>query len=143
MEALIKLLDNIIFIDPVKIAVKVFSRTDVKNFIIELNTKNQLFDKGIDSENLLLPLYKRNYSSKKRVGTPYDLKDTGAFYNSFRVEITSNATIIIHANTNKPNKNLLDYSPDIIGLTDESKKLLIQKVKPIFQEVIKKEIMLL
>ena len=93
-------------------------------YIISLNTTNQLFDKGVDSQGNVVGTYSiaTEFISggEKRAGDNFTLKDTGAFYDSFRILI-GEKEFTIEANTIKENKDLLDYSDYILGLTDESK----------------------
>tara|TARA_R110001606_G_scaffold21019_1_gene74613 strand:- start:114 stop:560 length:447 start_codon:yes stop_codon:yes gene_type:complete len=97
----------------------------VKEYIIKLNTIDQLFDRGIDSLNKSLGKYSdvtvENY--KKPKGQKFSnitLKDTGDFYKSFKVELTK-TSIRISANPIKEDNNLFDdFGDEIIGLTPDN-----------------------
>jgi hypothetical protein len=111
----------------------VFDTPRVKNMIIEMNTIEQLYNKGIDSTGTLLSDIGGGYSFvtkeyKSERGVPYDrvtLKDTGDFYKSWRVYITGNL-IRIQANTMK-DEDLQDrWGDNILGLTEESKGKLVR-----------------
>lgn len=106
----------------------VFSNPLIKNEIIRLNTEEQLFNKGIDSEGVSLGTYSPfTVEQKKKKGEPTDritLKDTGDFYKSFRVSV-NRVSITIDADPIKDDNNLFDdFGEEILGLTDESKKKL-------------------
>jgi hypothetical protein len=112
------------------------------DLIIDLNTKNQLYDKGIDSEGRSLGDYSANtiegtnqYQGKKQKGQRYDhitLNDTGAFYESFKVFLDSNSDFEITADTLKDTTDLIEeYGENILGLTDESLGILREKAKEI------------
>ena len=104
-----------------------FDSDPIKAKMIELNTQKQLFDKGIDSKGNTLGDYSDFTIHEKLFNRnptqPIDrvtLKDSGAFYKSFSVEMVTNE-IIIDAVTQKADTNLADiYGIDILGLTDES-----------------------
>jgi hypothetical protein len=133
MEVLMRIAKNAQRLNVVQAAREAFSNPEIKSLIIDLNTNKQLFIQGIDSKGVLLPLYSPN--SKKKPGSPYDLKDTGAFYKSFRVIVTANGDFIIDANTMKGEDDLrIKASPFIVGLTDESKEIITQRIIPIIQD---------
>ena len=125
MQALTQYLKK--FINLEKRAFKlVFNTSEIKNKIIYLNTIEQLFKKGEDSEGLeLYPFYAQStILYKKEKGQRYDhvtLNDSGAFYKTFEV-IVSDDYFLINADPNKGDNDLLDiYGEDVLGLTEESK----------------------
>lgn len=108
--------------------------------MIELNTIEQLYKKGIDSTGDSIGEYQpatiegtSRFKGKIEKGQPYDrvtLKDTGDFYNSFRIYIDSNFDLIVKADTIKEGIDLLDqWGKDILGLTDESLVVLRDMAK--------------
>lgn len=114
----------------------VFRTDEMKRKIIYLNTIEQLYNKGEDSEGLdLYPFYSKNtILYKQEKGQPYDrvtLKDTGAFYKSFTVTV-ANDYFEIDADPVKEENNLFSiYGEDVLGLTEESKteiKVLAYKI---------------
>lgn len=113
-------------------------RADAKHLIIEMNTIDQLYDKGIDSKGRTLKSIGGDYSFvtkdiKSFLNQPFDrvtLKDTGEFYESFNVRVTS-TDFTIQADTMKDEDNLTDrWGDDIIGLTEES----LNKLRDFAQE---------
>ena len=108
----------------------VFNTSEVKKKIIYLNTIEQLFEKGIDSEGLTLePFYSQStILYKKKKGQRFDhvtLKDTGVFYKSFAIFV-SDDYFLIDADPDKGDNDLLDiYGEDVLGLTEESKTEIV------------------
>lgn len=97
----------------------------VKEEIVQLNTIDQLFDKGIDSLNKSLGKYTSfTIELKKAKGqktSNITLKDTGDFYRSFKVEATKDS-IKINANPIKEDNNLFDdFGAEIVGLTTQNR----------------------
>lgn len=124
-------------LDPSGVAGFVFtlSKPDNKEFIIELNTDNQLFE-GVNADGVLLSSIGGSYSNttiriKQGKGQPIDrvtLKDTGEFYESFTVNITTSG-IEIQANTIKDDDDLQDrWGGELLGLTDSSVDLLVERI---------------
>lgn len=147
MDKLYALTRNIQKLNDIFIGIAVFNHQTVKDFIIELNTQGQLFDKGEDSLGNLLPTYSRVTElisgGKKKAGTPFTLKDTGDFYKTFFVTVNSNGDFDINANTLKAdNGQITDLediaSPFIIGLSNESKEKLSRFLVSIIQELTRK-----
>jgi len=124
----------------------IFSINEIKEEIIYLNTQEQLFEKGIDSEGVRLDVARGyGYANvtkkiKAQKGQPTDritLKDTGEFYQSFRVDVRE-GVITINADAQKDDTNLFDeWGVDILGLTEES----IKRLKPLVIENYKKYIL--
>ena len=133
------------------IGIEIFSDPEVKAKIIELNTKDQLFNKGIDSRGDSLPFYSPFTEilsgGEKQAGTPFNLFDSGEFYRSFVVEVLNSGDAKINANTIKVdplNDSTVDLkqiaSQFIIGLTDESKKILAQLFREKIQQKIRTDL---
>ncbi len=123
---------------------RILSRKDVQDFIIKMNTEDQLFDKGIDSLGVKLDSIGGGYTAftlsiKSEKGQPTDrvtLKDTGEFYESFRIRLGADF-FVIEANTIKDQDDLTArWGKDILGLTEESTQKLIDKLKTELIEVI-------
>ena len=119
---------------------------DFMDFIIELNTKNQLYDKGVNSKGDSIGEYSpMTKGIKQEEGRPYDhvtLNDTGAFYESFRVYLNSQNQFVITANVIKDTSDLItDWGKEILGLNEDSLKLLREKAKKILIPYVKKIIL--
>lgn len=125
---------------------------DLQERILDLNRYNQLYEKGIDSEGKTLKeiggsrLTSSGYSPatvriKEEKGQKTDnitLNDTGAFYGSFTI-ILGDQEFYIEADPLKDDGTDLfkEWGEDILGLTDESKEILIPFIlEEIIPEVI-------
>lgn len=121
---------------------EVWKNPKVKDYIVALNTKgvsgSQLYDLGVDSLGVKLGNY-TNYTKEIKLSGSGDKKvdhitliDTGEFYDSFFVNAFPNG-FSIEADGQKPDGNILDrFGKDVIGLTDESFKRLIEFIQPFF-----------
>lgn len=141
-----KMAQNFIKLDVNAIINEILSDKSFQEFIISLNTDKQLFEEGINSLDVSLESIGGAYSPftvliKKEKGQPTDrvtLKDTGEFYDSFR--ITLNPTDFeLDADPNKDDTNLFkEWGEDIVGLTDENLQLVIdvfrEKLAPLILE---------
>lgn len=129
---------------------KVWARSDSKEYIIALNTEgettSQLYNLGVDSLGQTLGQYtpytkqaKSTGSGDKRIDH-ITLKDTGEFYESFRV-IPTNKGFNIIANPNKDGDNLFDdFGEEIVGLTKENEKLMLEFVEEFFENELEKRL---
>lgn len=125
--------NSVVRLDINDILYDIWSEEDVQEFIIELNTKNQLFERGIDSDERDLGEYAPfTKQIKQDKGLPFDrvtLYDDGDFYESFVIIPTNKGFIIDADTTSKYDKDLLtEWGKEILGLTDESKAKLRRKV---------------
>jgi len=118
-------------------AVLAIDKKENTDRIVELNTIDQLFNKGVDSDGVPLEEIGGSYKYwtrqyKKEMGQPTDrvtLRDHGDFYASENAEFTSDGDVILTADTIKGGKDLQDrWGKRIIGLTTESKKKLKPKL---------------
>ena len=105
---------------------------DVQNEIIRMNTEDQLEKDGIDSLGRSLGSYSPlTIMYKKMKGQRYDhvtLKDTGEFYNSWRVTVTVNE-VGFDADDQKDDTALFEvYGVDVLGLTDENMQYLKEMI---------------
>jgi len=83
-------------------------------------------------------------SLKQQKGERYDhitLKDTGEFYNSFRIIFTGDALQII-ANPIKDDTNLFkEFGIDIVGLTEDSMSVVTTKALQLIKPYIKQQLL--
>lgn len=150
-EPLRRIINNTAQQDMKQLLRLLFLDADIQELVIELNTQNQLFEKGIDSEGVSLDSIGGGYApatvfiktNERTPSQPVDritLKDTGEFYESFRVLPQSDG-ILITAETLKDGKDLqIRWGADILGLTEESKKMLIFNLIPLLINEAKKKI---
>lgn len=142
-DQLKQLCNNIININSTELSVSVFALPEIKQFILRLNRVEQLYLEGLDVNDRIIGTYSyltaleageesyifNGLVSNKRVGEPYTLFDTGEFYDSFKVRILSDG-FVIEADTQKDDGDLIDKYGEILGLTQNSKDELAQKIKP-------------
>jgi hypothetical protein len=139
LEGLISRLNNVINLDQDVIIENILKDAEFQRFIIDLNTEEQLFEKGIDSLGASLGDYAAttiegtaNFEGKKDKGQRFDhitLKDTGEFYKSFAIKVKNGGFLIV-ADGRKEDTNLLEeYGKEILGLTDENFQIVIDAIK--------------
>ena len=117
---------------------------DNSNEIIDLNTEDQLFDRGIGSDGESLGVYSNPYKKlKKAIGQPSDrvtLRLEGDFYKSFEVIIGSKQ-FQINATDKKTKWLIQRYGEKIFGLTSDNVSLFREIViRPELLKEIRKEI---
>lgn len=127
-EAIRRITRNMQSITAARIIEILVSQPELNNFIIELNTQDQLFKKGVDSKGATLGTYSlftiAEKQSKGQPTTHVTLKNEGLFYKTWVVTVV-NGDIIIEADGDKDDKNLMDvYGEDIVGLIEEN----VQKI---------------
>lgn len=127
--------------------VRVFNVRSLQHDIIELNTEEQLYERGVDSEGRSLGAYsfvtKYHYkpiaAKEGRDGRTdhVTLKDTGDFYRSFRFKNEKDG-FYFEANTIKEDTDLAEvFGKEIIGLTNQSKADVSRWIKePLQKETI-------
>ena len=123
-------------------AFKFLQRNDsLKERIIYLNTDEQLYNQGVDSLNRLIGKYapstKQIKAARGQRNDHITLRDTGEFYESFRV-VPSGDALLIKANPIKDDDNLFElYGKDIVGLTQGSKESLRIQVRELLKAYIR------
>lgn len=99
--------------------------------IIELNRSLQLYQKGIDSEGSKLQKYSKITVQFKRQKNQLfkhtTLKDTGMFYNGFRIIVKNNILYITSTN-DKTDDLMSKYGRNIFGLTNENKVTMFNEI---------------
>jgi len=133
LEGLVKRFNNVINLDQDVIISNILRDAEFQRFIIDLNTEEQLFEKGIDSFGASLGDYTDFTKTVKSIkGQRIDhitLEDTGEFYKSFAIKV-QNGGFLITADGQKEDTNLLEeYGKEILGLTDENLQIVIDAIK--------------
>jgi len=149
-EAILQLTDRIAKLDEGLLLRNFVSIPVVQTFILDLNRRDQLFNKGIDSKNRALGVYTPfTINSKQERGVPLPsdfhitLFDTGEFYSTF-VIIPGKDFFEIDANPIREDTNLFDdFGEDIIGLNDENLQVLIDFFKETIQLRVREQLGLL
>ena len=132
---------------------RVFQNSDVKEFVIEKNHE-QLYNYGQDAKGKDLKTYAAlggrvygNYTiqQKQLKGQPTDrvtLKDTGKFYDTFKVGVQSEyAEIKANFKVHGEDISLNVDTDNVLGLQAENMPLLIQKIKPYFIKEFKEKLL--
>ena len=127
------------------VLVKVLKQKATQKFIINLNTKVQLFQQGENSLGVKLTQIGGEYTSltkriKKKKGQPTNrvtLFDTGDFYGSFEVGGESDADFIIDSDPMKGDYDLFSrWGEDVEGLNEENMKKVLDYLEAKFWAVI-------
>ena len=136
MEKFDRVIKNIKELDQFEILRKTLDNQKVKALIVKLNTENQL-GLGLDSNDDIFGLYQSfTYASFKQ-GLPgrkasfgvVDLRLTGDYWDTFRVKIEKDGSILIESDPDKGDRNLIQiYGPAIEGLTGESIEILVMAI---------------
>lgn len=142
MDALINKLTAVkTWLKPENIWLNVFAKPQIRNFIIvTLIQEEQLFNQGIDETGGAITNKdngRTTYSKtteiltngRKKEGEHYTLLDGGDFYKSMVFTLGTNF-FEINADPIKDNDNLFTkFGEGIIGLTDESKTKLAERLQ--------------
>jgi hypothetical protein len=143
-NSLIDKLQSVADLELNEVAFKIASEKEVKDLVIRLNTKDQLFGLGEDSLGDSLGVYSPfTVEEKKKKGQPTNritLKDTGEFYSSFNV-VPYRGGFTIKANPIKEDSNLFDdFGADIVGLNENNLSILREVYKEKTLEVLKEKL---
>ena len=108
---------------------------DIKEKIISLNTRFQLNQLGEDALGDSLGDYSHFTVEKKKLGGKrFDhitLEDTGAFYDSFKVDLVGDSLVISADDVAFYDEPLTDvFGDEIIGLNDVSLGIIIDLIQP-------------
>jgi hypothetical protein len=114
-----------------------------QSIIVDMNTQDQLFEKGIDNKGTKLDSYHPYRQStikiKQMKGQPTNrvtLRDTGEFQSSFYLDIKDDS-FEIKASDRKTSELMRNYSPDIFGLTDQNMNEISEHyIKPKMIEIL-------
>ena len=107
---------------------------ELKLTILNLIRQDQLVEEGVDANEEIIGYY--SYltevmtDGRKKMGEPYNLKDTGAFFRSMFVKVL-NDSIYIDADYEKMEDQNW-WSIDILGLTEDNLEIYAEMVKENF-----------
>lgn len=151
LDRVINRLKRMSKVDARPILQSILQEPDLQKEIIYLNTIDQLFEKGEDSLGRKLKDVGGDYSGftkqyKFDNGQPFDrvtLKDTGEYYDSYRIVAPSGADyIMIITNPIKDGKNIeQEWGGYIVGLNQENKQWLIDEVRQRFVPKLKEALL--
>lgn len=139
MYALLELTQNIVNLTEGKLFILTFDDPNMKSLVISLNKDQLQIGELADEE--LLPEYSQGSIDfyGKRPGR-FTLFDTGAFYDSFKVIAVTEEAIVEFADTDKEDKDLLEYG-EVIGLNGESLSILQDEAIPKMIEILLEEML--
>ncbi len=148
-------LNNIINLDIDQIAFDIAKTNEFKKLVIRLNTEgeptSQLFELGEDSTGKRLSQIGGDYSPftiqkaqeegrPKKASDLINLKDTGAFYQSFSVTPFKGG-FKIEADTQIHGEDLQDsWGKNIVGLSDDNLQIVIEFYKQVINEAVRNQI---
>jgi hypothetical protein len=136
-----KILDNALALDENKIINQILSNKSFQEFIIDLNTEGQLFDKGINSLGVKLSdiggLYSeititrsRKKGKPKKSRSHVDLLDTEVYYKSFVIRLFNDSFDIVSDPNKDDGTSLFErWGKEIEGLTQESLQIVIDAIR--------------
>ena len=144
-KPVLDMLDRAIRLDEGKAWIYAIDK-ETKEHIIQMNTEDQLEEQGIFSDGTPTGEYSPvTVGYKIQKGDRYDhitFKDTGGFYDSFRVDVDKNGLNIDADGQVSADTNLFQfYGENIAGLTDENMKFLIEIVAEKYIEYVKRELL--
>ncbi len=128
-----------------ELAVRIIEQNkDLQVEILDLNRIGQLFNQGIDSQGALIGFYKVTHigarGQVKTAGSHYTFDNEGIFFDSFRV-LTFKDFFEIIANPIRDGDNLFEkFTPNLVGLTDQSKEKLRGLMLPLIQDHIRNKL---
>jgi hypothetical protein len=115
----------------------VLQEKDIEFDICQLNI-SQLFDFGINSNNIVLAPYRSSIYAEMKFnlsGHDYtDLRLSGDFQRNFYL-IFSGQTYGIYSSDEKTSELVLKYGEDIFGLTEQNKEQAFYILKPRLSEI--------
>lgn len=140
---------SVVRLDHNQILKQILDSTELQEEIIYLNTIDQLYKKGEDKLGRSLDAVGGGYSPytiqiKSQKGQPTDrvtLKDTGAFYESWKIVNDYNQLQII-ANPLKGGKDInREWGGYVIGLQPENLQKIIDEIKIKYIAIVKRKYM--
>lgn len=112
-----------------KVLIQILEQKSTEKFIVDLNTKVQLYRDGENSEGIKLSTIGGSYKpstvrikkSKKQPTNRVTLYDTGKFHKSFTAKPTASADFVIDSDPMKGGFDLFSrWGKDVEGLNDEN-----------------------
>ena len=156
--AIKKALENIINLDETELFIQCVRVPAITDHIIYLNTFDQLFLGGINTDGNLIGTYSLvteliagneifaygGLTKQKTAGSPYFFYDSGNFIESFQVRIVKDGFVITAIDDIEDERfDTLSqkFGKKLIGLTESSKADLGLKMKPILVKIIRTKIL--
>lgn len=111
--------------------------------ILDLNREDQLFNKGVDTDGLLLGKYKNTWQGSgrgypKNEGDPFNFYATGSLFSNFSLLSKGNENKVVISNSDSKVSLLTTQYGNFIGLTEENEyKLNYEIIYPELMAFIK------
>ncbi len=107
----------------------------IRRQILNMIQYYQLMRHGIDATGQVIGYYswmtEAMSKGRKKEGQPYNLYDTGTFYNQMFVTVFNDGFVVDSDGADKEDVNLFDeYGENIVGLTDENMGKLVALLRP-------------
>ena len=130
-----------------------FSDKAITDYVIELNTDEQLFNNSTNNRGEIMDFYSEkteeltrgeSFGGKQKLaGEPWFFYDTGDFFKSFYISVGKDSITIIATDAEKMQHLFADIEAVdmLIGLTDESIKALLIELIPKLKEYILKTLL--
>lgn len=133
-----------------KILKTVFDNKLLQAQILDLNTQDQMYERGVDAQGDLLgeySAYSKLYKNFIAGGLGNDTrsdhktyKDTGFFYRSFRFKNFKDGFYIKADSIKEGGVDLLDKEPYLIGLDEKSMDYVKDEIKPDIIGLVRKQL---
>tara|TARA_B100000768_G_C11145139_1_gene317839 strand:+ start:360 stop:800 length:441 start_codon:yes stop_codon:yes gene_type:complete len=102
----------------------------IKKLVLNLIRQDQLFERGVNKFDEVIGLYSpftEQINPTKRAGTPYTLKDTGAFYQSMFITVLKDS-ILINADASVMQDQLW-WNTNILGLDEQNLEIYAEQIR--------------
>lgn len=149
MGSLSKLRNRLKNVNANSILSQVFKDRDLRDEVVRLNTEEQMYEEGVDSEGkslgqyapITVSFFKPKAALEGRDGRTdhITLKDTGEFYRSFNTRVEKDGIVIV-ADAIKEDTDLTQIYPALLGLTNESLNSLIPDIREAAASVLRSKI---
>lgn len=126
------------------LAHEVFRQNKIKSFVIWLNQQKQLFARGVDVDGNIVGYYSLTTSlinPSKKFNTPYNFRDTGQMFRSFRVDVVKDGFTIDADAEKLVDSDIIEDENEILGLTADSMELLVKEIIPELAKEVTKQIL--
>lgn len=122
-----------------KILIKYLNLASTQREIIGYN--HSQLERGIKSDGKLITPFYASIFYKGRI-SPVDLKRTGRFYRSFKIDVFENTDVFLFISATDPKTPSLEfkYTTRIFGLSDSSVELFVKNFIPYFKTEMEREI---
>lgn len=148
MKVLTDFLKKVKTINASQLAFNIYKTTEFEFLVVSLITEGQptsQLEKGIGADGQIIGVYSLATEAitggRKKAGSPYNLKDSGFYYDSHEIRPFVGGFDII-ADSDKPQGDFLDIlgidEENVQALTDGNLQIIIDELKELFPDEIRK-----